>query len=276
MLLRAPVVVVAPGSRGGCARRGSPARSSAARVIASATDEHVAEVAAEVPARVVRASARPAPTAVAAPALSSVEPARRRVGQAGLRRGRCRRAPASSAAARRGGRTDPRPAPRGSRRSSAAAAAAIVVVDGRRGRRRPRTGAPRSPARLPKTSEVRERVAAEPLRAVHPARALAGARTGRATSVCAGLGLDRDPAHDVVAGRADLHRLLRDVDAGELEELRVHARQLLLAPSRREGARRRGRRRRAASRGPRAPRCRSRARRRRASRAPSASGRSAP
>src|SRR5690606_35939552 len=39
--------------------------------------------------------------------------------------------------------------------------------------------------------------------------------------------IDADAAHDVVRGRADLHRLLGDVDAGELLELVIHARKLL-------------------------------------------------
>ena len=41
-----------------------------------------------------------------------------------------------------------------------------------------------------------------------------------------GVGIDLDPAHHVVAGRADLHRLLGDVDVGQLLELVVHRRQL--------------------------------------------------
>ena len=41
-----------------------------------------------------------------------------------------------------------------------------------------------------------------------------------------GLGIDPDPAHDVVGRRPDLHRALRDVDVGELLELLVHRGQL--------------------------------------------------
>ena len=37
-----------------------------------------------------------------------------------------------------------------------------------------------------------------------------------------------DAAHDVVRGRADFHRLARDVDVGQLLELVIHARQLAL------------------------------------------------
>src|SRR5690606_39890349 len=42
------------------------------------------------------------------------------------------------------------------------------------------------------------------------------------------VGVDLDATHDVVAGRADLHRLLGDVDVGQLLELVVHRRQLAL------------------------------------------------
>ena len=42
----------------------------------------------------------------------------------------------------------------------------------------------------------------------------------------AGVRVHLDPAHHVVLGRADLHRLLGDVDVGQLLELVVHGRQL--------------------------------------------------
>ena len=41
------------------------------------------------------------------------------------------------------------------------------------------------------------------------------------------VGVDLDAAHHVVAGRPDLHRLLGDVDVGQLLELVVHRRQPL-------------------------------------------------
>ncbi len=45
---------------------------------------------------------------------------------------------------------------------------------------------------------------------------------------CPGLGFDPQPAHRVMDGRRDLHRLLRDVDIRQPEELLVHRRQLFL------------------------------------------------
>ena len=47
----------------------------------------------------------------------------------------------------------------------------------------------------------------------------------------AGVGVDLDAAHHVVTGRADLHRLLGDVDVGQLLELVVHRRQRRLISS---------------------------------------------
>jgi hypothetical protein len=74
---------------------------------------------------------------------------------------------------------------------------------------------------LAEDEEVRERVAAQPVGAVHPAGDLAGgeeAGDGRLL----GLGVDPDAAHHVVAGRADLHRVLGDIDVSQLLELVVH------------------------------------------------------
>ena len=72
--------------------------------------------------------------------------------------------------------------------------------------------------------QVRQRVAAEPVGAVHAARALArGEQPGCVGR--AGVGIDLDAAHHVVAGRPDFHRLLGDVDLGQLHELVVHRRQ---------------------------------------------------
>ena len=70
--------------------------------------------------------------------------------------------------------------------------------------------------------QVGQRVAAQPVRAVHPAGHLArGEQPGHAHGR-AGVGVDLDAAHHVVTGRADLHRLRGDVDVGQLLELVVH------------------------------------------------------
>ena len=82
------------------------------------------------------------------------------------------------------------------------------------------------PAPPAEHQQVRQRVAAEPVAAVHPARALPRGEQARDRRH-AGVRVDLDPAHHVVAGGADLHRLLRDVDIGQLLELVVHRRQLL-------------------------------------------------
>ena len=69
--------------------------------------------------------------------------------------------------------------------------------------------------------QVGEGVAAEPVGAVHPARHLAGGEeAGHGGRL--GVGVHPDPAHHVVAGRAHLHGLGGDVDAGQLHELVVH------------------------------------------------------
>ena len=84
-------------------------------------------------------------------------------------------------------------------------------------RGRPRPG--------PEHKQVRQRVAAQAVRAVHPTRDLArGEQTGNGR--CAALGLDADTAHGVVGRRAHLHGAARDVDVGKLLELLVHRRQL--------------------------------------------------
>ena len=83
------------------------------------------------------------------------------------------------------------------------------------------------PAMRPKTSRSRERVAAEAIRAVHARRALAR-REETLDARLLRLGIDADAAHRVVRGRADLHRLLRDVDVAELFELVVHRGELAL------------------------------------------------
>ena len=81
------------------------------------------------------------------------------------------------------------------------------------------------PGPRPEHEQVGQRVAAEAVGAVHPAGDLArGEQAGHGRR--AGLGVDPDPAHDVVRRRADLHRPRRDVDVGQLLELVVHRRQL--------------------------------------------------
>ncbi len=80
---------------------------------------------------------------------------------------------------------------------------------------------------LSEHEQVRQRVAAEPVRSVQPRGALAGreqARNGRHLRVA----VDLHAAHHVVRCRADLHRRRGDVDVGKLLELVVHAGQLLL------------------------------------------------
>ena len=89
-----------------------------------------------------------------------------------------------------------------------------------------------SPARRPKTSRSDSELPPEPVRAVHAARDLAGGEQARDADGRAGVGLDLDAAHDVVAGRTDLHRLGGDVDVGQLLELVVHRRQLACGSSR--------------------------------------------
>ena len=74
--------------------------------------------------------------------------------------------------------------------------------------------------------EVGERVAAQPVAAVHAAGHLAG-REEAGHRARGGVGVDPDAAHHVVLGRPHLHRLLGDVDAGQLLELVVHGRQPL-------------------------------------------------
>ena len=69
-----------------------------------------------------------------------------------------------------------------------------------------------------------QRVAAEPVGAVHPARALAD-RVKPFDVGGVGLGVDPDAAHRVLRGGGDLHRGARDVEHGQVEELPVHARQ---------------------------------------------------
>ena len=132
------------------------------------------------------------------------------------------------------------------------------------------------PAHDPAEDEaLRQRVAAQPVRAVDAARAFADrveplhVRRVRA-------GVDADAAHRVVRSRRDLHRRRRDVEHRQVDELtRTYAAAVRGSPHDR-GARRPGALHRARCRDPRRSPCSSRARRGRGSRAPAASGRSAP
>ena len=74
--------------------------------------------------------------------------------------------------------------------------------------------------------QVGEAVAAEAVGAVHPAGNLTGGEQTRHHRDLR-VGLDLDPAHHVVTGRADLHRLGGDVDVRQFLELVVHRRQPL-------------------------------------------------
>ena len=74
--------------------------------------------------------------------------------------------------------------------------------------------------------QVGQRVAAQPVRPVHAAGDLARReQPGHPGGL--GVGVDLHPAHHVVAGGPDLHRLGGDVDLGQLLELVVHRRQPL-------------------------------------------------
>src|SRR5439155_24786933 len=79
---------------------------------------------------------------------------------------------------------------------------------------------------LAEDQQIGQRVAAQPVRAVHAAGHLARReqpRHGRR----GGLRVDLDAAHHVVARGPDLHGLLGDVDVGQLPELVVHRGQAL-------------------------------------------------
>ena len=80
---------------------------------------------------------------------------------------------------------------------------------------------------LAEDDQIRERVAAETVGAVDARRALARREQSRDVRHLR-VGVHADPAHDVVRRRADFHRLLRDVEVGQLLELVIHARELPL------------------------------------------------
>ena len=84
-----------------------------------------------------------------------------------------------------------------------------------------------SPARLPKTSRSESELPPSRLAPLMPAaHSPAANKPGHAGHLR--VGIHADAAHDVMRGRADFHRLARDVDVGQLLELVIHARQLAL------------------------------------------------
>ena len=185
--------------------------------------QQVVELEDEVPARVERPPAgrpdgRPAPAQLGQLSERLVEIGldaedpdealhRRPGGRAGSRTGP---RPRSARAARRARRPPPGPGP-GSTYGSASVAAACAAAA--------------APVRAPNTSRSDSELPPSRLApCIPPATSPAAYRP--ATVVAPGLGIDPDAAHDVVGGRPDLHRPLRDVDVGQLLELLVHRRQL--------------------------------------------------
>ena len=79
---------------------------------------------------------------------------------------------------------------------------------------------------LAEDQQVRKRVPAQPVRPVQSGGALSCREEARNARHLR-LRVDAHSAHDVVRGWSDLHRLPGDVDVRELEELVIHARQLL-------------------------------------------------
>src|SRR6185437_14506323 len=80
---------------------------------------------------------------------------------------------------------------------------------------------------LAEDQQIGERVAAEAVGAMQAGGAFAGGEeAGEGGHL--GVAIHLDAAHEVVRGGADLHRLLGDVEIGQLLELVVHAGQLLL------------------------------------------------
>ena len=90
-----------------------------------------------------------------------------------------------------------------------------------------RTAAAYSPARLPNTIRSDSELPPRRLAPLMPdAHSPAANRPGNRRHLR--VGVHADAAHDVVRGRADFHRLLGDVEVGQLLELVIHARQLAL------------------------------------------------
>ena len=80
---------------------------------------------------------------------------------------------------------------------------------------------------LAEDQQVGQRIAAQAVGAVDAGRTFPrGEEAGDARHLR--IAVDAHATHDVVGGRADFHRLGGDVDVGQLLELVIHARQLLL------------------------------------------------
>ena len=100
-----------------------------------------------------------------------------------------------------------------------------AVVHARRAVARER--AAYSPARLPNTIRSDSELPPSRLAPLMPDGALArGEQPGNRRHLR--VGVHADAAHDVVRRRPDLHRLLGDVEVGQLLELVIHARELAL------------------------------------------------
>ena len=80
------------------------------------------------------------------------------------------------------------------------------------------------PARSPNTSRSDSELPPSRFDPCMPPETSPAANRPGTRAAAAGVGVDLDAAHDVVAGRADLHRLRGDVDVGQLLELVVHRR----------------------------------------------------
>ncbi len=114
---------------------------------------------------------------------------------------------------------------------SATAASTSAPVTAGRSDPSPCTYSDAPSARPPaEDQQVGQRVAAQPVGPVHAPGGLAGGEQAGHPGRGA-VGVDLDPTHHVVAGRADLHRLLGDVDIGEFLELVVHDGSFLMITS---------------------------------------------
>ena len=212
------------GNRRGCGRRGSPCARSPSGVHASETVQHRVQVERQVPARVVLAVA--AHTVTLSSRFLSVPISSSACIQLRLRADDADQVLHAvlqvawigvGVLAADAARTAPASLLRDSSTWSSltlerAAWNALAYSAASRPARRPKTS--RSESELPPRRLAPCRPAA-----TSPAANRPGHGRGR------GLSVDAHAAHDVVAGRADLHRLVGDVDVGQLHELLVHRRQ---------------------------------------------------
>ena len=100
---------------------------------------------------------------------------------------------------------------------------------GRSSRRASRRTRPRRrPARRPKTSRSDSELPPRRFEPCMPPETSPAANRPGTPTARLRVGVDLDATHDVVAGRTDLHRLLGDVDVGQLLELVPHRREALL------------------------------------------------